>query len=61
MKFQPLVCWLAAELMIAYRERGLQPEEPEEFVPDEVALFYWASLTVEKFSGAGKKKGSRLL
>jgi len=61
MKFQPLVRWLAVELIIAYRERGLQPEEPEEFVPDEAALFHWASLTVEKFSGAGKKKGDKLL
>ena len=61
MKFQPFMRWLAAEFMIAYREKGLQPEEPEEFVPDEAALFHWASLTVEKFSGTGKKKGSKLL
>ncbi len=58
MKFQPFMRWLAAEFMAAYQERKLQPEEPEEFVPDEAALFHWASLTVEKFSGTGKKKGS---
>ncbi|MFQ5434865.1 MAG: hypothetical protein ACE5FD_08310 [Anaerolineae bacterium] len=58
MKFQPFMRWLAAEFMTAYQERKLQPEEPEEFVPDEAALFHWASLTVEKFSGTGKKKGS---
>jgi hypothetical protein len=58
MKFQPFMRWVAAEFMAAYQERKLQPGEPEEFVPDEAALFHWASLTVEKFSGTGKKKGS---
>lgn len=58
MKFQPFVRWLTAEFMTAYQEQKLQPQEPEEFVPDEAALFHWASLTVEKFSGTGKKKGS---
>ncbi|MFO7683664.1 MAG: hypothetical protein R6X34_26835 [Chloroflexota bacterium] len=58
MKFQPFMRWLAAEFMVAYQEQKLQPQEPEEFVPDEAALFHWASLTVEKFSGTGKKKGS---
>ncbi len=58
MKFQPFMRWLASEFMTAYQERKLQPQEPEEFVPDEAALFHWASLTVEKFSGTGKKKGS---
>jgi hypothetical protein len=57
-KFQPFMRWLAAEFMAAYQERKLQPGEPEEFVPDEAALFHWASLTIEKFSGTGKKKGS---
>jgi len=57
MKFQPFMRWLAAEFMAAYQERKLQPQEPEEFIPDEAALFHWASLTVEKFSGTGKKKG----
>ncbi len=58
MKFQPFMRWLVAEFMASYQEHRLQPEEPEEFVPDEAALFHWASLTVEKFSGTGKKKGS---
>jgi hypothetical protein len=58
LKFQPFMRWLATEFMAAYQERKLQPQEPEEFVPDEAALFHWASLTVEKFSGTGKKKGS---
>jgi hypothetical protein len=58
MKFQPFMRWLAAEFMVAYQEQKLQPQEPEEFVPDEAALFHWASLTVEKFSGTGKKKGN---
>lgn len=57
-KFQPFMRWLAAEFVVAYQERKLQPQEPEEFIPDEAALFHWASLTVEKFSGTGKKKGS---
>jgi hypothetical protein len=43
--------------MAACQEQKLQPQEPEEFVPDEAALFHWASLTVEKFIGTGKKKG----
>lgn len=58
LKFQPFIRWLAAEFMAAYQEQKLQPQEPEEFVPDEAALFHWASLTVEKFSGTGKKKGN---
>lgn len=58
LKFQPFMRWLAAEFMTTYQERKLQPQEPEEFVPDEAALYHWASLTVEKFSGTGKKKGS---
>ncbi len=58
MKFQPFIRWLTGEFMVAYQERKLQPGEPEEFVPDDAALFHWASLTVEKFSGTGKKKGS---
>lgn len=57
LKFQPFMRWLAAEFMIAYQEQKLQPQEPDEFVPNEAALFHWASLTVEKFSGTGKKKG----
>lgn len=58
LKFQPFMRWLAAEFLTTYQERKLQPQEPEEFVPDEAALYHWASLTVEKFSGTGKKKGS---
>jgi hypothetical protein len=58
MKFQPFMRWLAVEFMAAYQERKLQPQEPEEFVPDEAALFHWASLTVEKYSGTGKKKNT---
>jgi hypothetical protein len=57
LKFQPFMRWLAAEFMAACQEQKLQPQEPEEFVPDEAALFHWASLTVEKFIGTGKKKG----
>ena len=60
MKFQPFMRWLAVEFMAACQERKLQPQEPEEFVPDEAALFHWASLTVEKYSGTGKKKGKGL-
>ncbi len=58
MKFQSFMRWLTAELMTTYQEQRLRPEEPEEFIPDEAALFHWASLTVEKYSGTGKKKGS---
>lgn len=50
--------WLVTEFMAVYQEHTLQPQEPEEFVPDEAALFHWASLTVEKYSGTGKQKGS---
>lgn len=57
MKFQPFMRWLTAEFMTAYQEHKIQPQEPEIFVPDEAALFHWASLTVEKYSGTGKKKG----
>lgn len=57
MKFQPFMRWLANEFMNDYRENKLQPQEPEDYVPDEAALFHWASLTVEKYSGTGKKKG----
>ncbi|KAA3661242.1 MAG: hypothetical protein DWQ04_17025 [Chloroflexi bacterium] len=58
MKFQSFMRWLTAEFMTTYHDQRLQPQEPEEFVPDEAALFHWASLTVEKYSGTGKKKGS---
>jgi hypothetical protein len=58
MKFQPFMRWLTSEFMDVYRERGMQPQEPEQFVPDEAALFHWASLTVEKYSGTGKRKDS---
>lgn len=58
-KFQPFMRWLAAEFMGVYQNQGIRPQEPEEFVPDEAALFHWASLTVEKFSGTGQKKGGK--
>jgi hypothetical protein len=58
LKFQPFMRWLVTEFMAVYQEHKLQPQEPEEFVPDEAALFHWASLTVEKYSGTGKNKGS---
>lgn len=58
LKFQPFMRWLVTEFMAVYQEHTLQPQEPEEFVPDEAALFHWASLTVEKYSGTGKQKGS---
>lgn len=57
MKFQPFMRWLTAEFMAVYHEQKIQPREPEIFVPDEAALYHWASLTVEKYSGTGKKKG----
>lgn len=58
MKFQPFMRWLAFAFMEAYQTHGIRPQEPEEFIPDEAALFHWASLTVEKFSGTGRKKSN---
>lgn len=59
MAFQPFMRWLIGEFLETYERERMQPEEPEEFVPDEANLTHWASLSVSKFEGVGRENKKR--